>query len=123
MLVYGTLNGVLFFCLLLTLFTLINNLRFHEVVITPEDHRCLSSVVNSVLSELRKKHQDSLFSKSEPLTPNEQTLLQECEQLESWTSYVSQSLYQTWRDLPEGDHLKNSYRDQVWTWDDQDIAP
>ena len=79
--------------------------------------------MNSVLSELRKKHQDSLFSKSEPLTSNEQTLLQECEQLESWTSYVSQSLYQTRRDLPEGDHLKNSYRDQVWTWDDQDIAP
>ena len=40
----------------------------------------------------------------------------------TWVAYVKQSLFKTWSELPEGDHLKGAYIDQVWSWDDQDLA-
>ena len=46
----------------------------------------------------------------------------EYSELNTWLAYVNQSLYKAWLELPDGDHLKAAYADQVWTWDDQDIA-
>ena len=98
------------------------NLRFHQVVITPEDHTCLHTVLTYALSELRKKQEDHTERDGPELTYFEDLVLQQAEQLGRWKDYVSQSLYKCWRELPEGDHLRHSYRDQVWTWDDQDLA-
>ena len=100
-----------------------NNLRFHQVTITPEDQRNLHNVISYVLRTLGKRRQDLLESgDGEPLSDWEERVLDQCEDLKKWKDYVSQSLYQCWRDLPDGDHLKLSYQDQVWTWDDQDLA-
>lgn len=98
------------------------NLKFHQVVITPEEHSCLHNVLSRVTCELRAKQQQHLEEDGPELTYWEHKLLDQAEQLEKWKSYVSQSLYKCWRDLPDGDHLKLSYQDQVWTWDDQDLA-
>lgn len=98
------------------------NLRFHQVTISPEDHSCLHNVICYVRRELETKKQDQLENDGPELTYFEDKLLDQVEQLERWKSYVSQSLFETWSDLPDGDHLKHSYRDEVWTWDDQDIS-
>jgi hypothetical protein len=98
------------------------NLRYHQVVITPEDHTCLHNVISHVRRELLTKREDHLENNGPELTYWEDRLLQQVEQLERWKSYVSQSLFKCWSDLPDGDHLKLSYSDQVWTWDDQDLA-
>ena len=99
------------------------NLRFHQVTITPEDHRNLHNVISHVLGTLGRRRRDLLESgEGEPLSDWEERVLTQCEELLKWKDYVSQSLYQCWHDLPDGDHLKHSYQMDVWTWDDQDIA-
>lgn len=99
-----------------------NNLRFHQVTITPEDHTHLHNVLSYVRSTLGKRKQDLLESgEGEPLSDWEERALEQCEQLTKWKDYVSQSFYQCWRELPDGDHLKHSYEWDVWTWDDQDL--
>lgn len=98
------------------------NLRFHQVTITPEDHRNLHNVVCHVLSELTTKQRDHLENDGPELTYFEDRLLKQVEDLQRWKSYVSQSLFDTWQSLPDGDHLKYSYQDEVWTWDDTDLA-
>lgn len=98
------------------------NLRFHQVTITPEDHSALHNVIHFVRKQLLEKQENHLENGGPELTYFEDLLLKQVEDLENWKSYVSQSLYRTWASLPDGDHLKHSYRDQVWTWDDQDLA-
>lgn len=39
-----------------------------------------------------------------------------------WLCHARSGLYAQWRALPDGDHLKAAYADQVWQWDDQDLA-
>ena len=39
-----------------------------------------------------------------------------------WLAYARSGLYEQWQKLPDGHHLKEAYRDDVQTWDDQDIA-
>lgn len=39
-----------------------------------------------------------------------------------WLCHARSGLYAEWRALPEGHHLKDAYSDQVWQWDDQDLA-
>ena len=39
-----------------------------------------------------------------------------------WLAYARSGLYEQWQKLPDGHHLKHAYRDDVWMWDDQDIA-
>ena len=36
---------------------------------------------------------------------------------------LDSSIYNVWLALPDGDHLKEAYRDKVWTVDDTDLAP
>lgn len=99
-----------------------SNLKFHQVTITPEDHKHLHNVLSYVRGTLGRKKQESLDKgEDSPLSYWEEQVLKQSEDLEKWKDYVSQSLYQCWRDLPDGDHLKNSYSESVWTWDDQDL--
>ena len=39
-----------------------------------------------------------------------------------WLCHVRSSLFTEWQALPDGHHLKDAYRDEVWKWDDQDLA-
>lgn len=39
-----------------------------------------------------------------------------------WLCHVRSELFREWRALPDGHHLKDAYRNDVWTWDDQDLA-
>ena len=39
-----------------------------------------------------------------------------------WLCQVRSALFAKWQQLPDGDHMKEAYREAVWTWDDQDIA-
>ena len=39
-----------------------------------------------------------------------------------WLNYVRSGLYAEWQALPNGNHLKEVYRDMTWQWDDQDLA-
>jgi hypothetical protein len=39
-----------------------------------------------------------------------------------WLCHARSGLYEEWKALPDGHHLKEAYRDVVWTWDDQDLA-
>jgi len=39
-----------------------------------------------------------------------------------WLCHARSGLFSAWQQLPDGDHLKEAYRDDTWTWDDQDIA-
>ena len=39
-----------------------------------------------------------------------------------WLAYARSGLYEQWQKLPDGHHLKDAYRDDVWMWDDQDLA-
>lgn len=98
------------------------NLRFHQVTITPEDHRALHNVVSYLRRQLEEKRRNHLEDDGPELTYFEDLLLKQAGDLERWKDYVSQSLFKTWQSLPDGDHLKHSYADEVWTWDDQDLA-
>ena len=75
------------------------NLKYHNVTVTPE----LVNALHKVLSEVDVN-------------------TREYEELNSWVGYVKQSLYETWVELPDGDHLKAAYALSVWAWDDQDLA-
>lgn len=89
-----------------------NNLEFHQVTVTPDVVHCL----HNVLARYRADLQDL------PDTPERWVAEQEATRLCRWLAYTRQSLYRTWDELPAGDHLKDAYRDEVWTWDDQDLA-
>lgn len=39
-----------------------------------------------------------------------------------WLCHARSGLYEEWRALPNGHHLKEAYAEQVWQWDDQDLA-
>jgi hypothetical protein len=36
--------------------------------------------------------------------------------------HARSGLYAEWAALPDGHHLKDAYREEVWKWDDQDLA-
>ena len=75
-------------------------MKYLTVTITPE----LAAAVHNVL------HSDE---------PSEAARTE----VQTWLGYVNSELFRSWSALPTGDHLKEAYRDQVWTWDDQDIYP
>jgi hypothetical protein len=89
-----------------------NNLEFHSVTLTPDVVHCL----HNVLASYRANLQD------QPESPERWAREEEATRLYRWLTYVRQSLFLTWQDLPAGDHLKEAYREEVWTWDDQDLA-
>ena len=89
-----------------------NNLEYHQVTVTPDVVHCL----HNVLAVHRGRLQD------QPDTPERWVAEQEAERLYRWLAYVRQSLHRTWQALPDGDHLKDAYREDVWAWNDEDLA-
>lgn len=90
-------------------------LHYHQTTITPRE----LGYIHNLLSEIRR----TLGTKDQStLSYWEDQLVKESELLSQWTGNVKHELYKKWVDLPEGDHLKESYRNDVWTWDDQDIS-
>ena len=67
------------------------NLRFHQVTITPEDHRALHNVICHVRSALLNKQRDHLENDGPELTYYEDSLLKQVESLQRWKDYVSQA--------------------------------
>lgn len=39
-----------------------------------------------------------------------------------WLCHVRSGLFAEWQTLPDGHHLKEAYREDVWQWDDQDLT-
>ena len=90
-------------------------LHYHQTTITPRELGYIHNLLTEVRRTLGNKDQSTL-------TFWEGQLVKESELLSRWTGHVKHELYEKWINLPEGDHLKHSYRDEVWTWDDQDIS-
>ena len=74
-------------------------MKFNVVMITPEDLDALSNVVMSALDD---DHPDADIAYK-------------------WVAYVRGVVYENWQALPEGNHLKGAYEDDVWAWDDADL--
>lgn len=55
-------------------------------------------------------------------TDEDQVLSKEEEVAYRVLAGLRRGLYAEWLKLPEGDHLKEAYRDLVWTLDDTDLA-
>lgn len=89
-----------------------NNLEFHSVTLTPDTVRCLHNVLGRYQADLRDK----------PEGEGKWVAEQEAERLYRWLAYARQSLFRAWQELPDGDHLKEAYRNEAWTWTDEDLA-
>ena len=87
-------------------------LHYHQTTITPTE---LGNIRNVTLYMLR-----TLNEKGE-LTDYEQELLTKGDLTLKWVGNVKHELWTMWKDLPDGDHLKEVYRDTTWTWDDTDL--
>ena len=83
--------------------------------ITPEEATDIQQVAQALLRQLEAKP-------TEELTYHEELLLAQAKRALRWSAYVRHQLYDAWAQLPDGDHLKDVYRDEVWTWNDEDIA-
>lgn len=73
--------------------------------LTPKEHAALHNAVIRCLLNGDKDEQ----------------LQQDCELAGQWLAAQAERFYQAWEQLPEGSHLKEAYRDQVWTWSDRDL--
>ena len=90
-------------------------LHYHQTTITPRELGYIHNLVSNVLMTIGTKDITTL-------SEWEHQLLKETDLVRQWTGHVKHELFDQWEQLPEGDHLKESYRDEVWTWDDQDIS-
>ena len=75
-------------------------MKYLPVTVTPE----LAAAVHNVL------HSDA---------PSEA----DRNEVQTWLGYVNSQLFDAWTALPNGSHLKEAYRDQIWAFDDQDLFP
>jgi len=39
-----------------------------------------------------------------------------------WLCYARSELFAAWQALPDGHHLKEAYANEVWQWNDEDLA-
>ena len=74
---------------------------FTQVLITPEAVAALSNVILAAVSKDASPDAEAAYK---------------------WLAYVRESLYNNWQALPDGSHLKDAYRDEVWSWSDLDLA-
>jgi hypothetical protein len=68
---------------------------------------------------------DALYSLSislEGMKGHSMEKRQELSVLHKFIGYAKGEVYKAWKELPEGSHLKAAYLDDVWSWDDGDIA-
>jgi hypothetical protein len=78
--------------------------KYFEVLITPEEVDAISNVVASF-----KQVEFDEFTDSDAAV------------VHKWVSYVKHVLFNKWADLEDGDHMKEAYRDEVWSWTDNDL--
>lgn len=89
----------------------LHNLR---TTVTPTELSALDSVIGAFSRELNKKPYNEL-------TYAEQRYKEDISQARCWIAAQKEELYKEWEALPPGSHLKEAYRDQVWTWSDRDL--
>jgi hypothetical protein len=77
-------------------------MKYLDVQITPEDVDALSNV----LAQFKQLEEYST---------------KDAELSDKWLSYVRDRLYNEWKELPDGSHLKEAYIDDVWSWNDEDL--
>ena len=94
-----------------------NDLHNHLVQLTPHEVACL----HNALAYARKAVQAKRDA-DEPLTDWDWLVEQQTTTAQRWLASVKESLWSSWAALPEGSHLKEAYRDEVWTWSDRDLA-
>lgn len=91
-------------------------LHYHQTTVTPREVGYIHNVLSEVLRTLRDKDQTTM-------THWELQLVRETDDLSRWLGNVRHELWTEWKSLPDGDHLKESYRNETWTWDDTDLCP
>jgi hypothetical protein len=79
------------------------SLQYHQTLVTPFEVAALHAVIATA-----REHRPE----GDP----------DIETAYRWLAYARSGLFEQWRALPPGHHLKEAYRDAVWTWDDQDLA-
>ena len=87
-------------------------LHYHQTTVTPKELSDIRILTLYTLKTLNERGE---------LTEYEQELLERGDLTLKWIGNVKHELWTTWKDLPDGDHLKEVYRDTTWTWDDTDI--
>ena len=79
------------------------SLQYHQTLITPFEVAALHEVI-----AVARQHREE----GDPVV----------ETAYRWLCHARSGLYAEWCALPDGHHLRDAYRDEVWTWDDQDLA-
>jgi hypothetical protein len=79
------------------------SLQYHEVLITPLEVAALHQVIATASRHLPEDDQSVTTAYR-------------------WLAYARSGLYEQWAALPDGHHLRDAYTDEVWQWDDQDLA-
>lgn len=91
-----------------------------DTTLTPAEHTALWNVVTRMMGLVSEKRAEALQTRTE-MGDSDVYLYQDCETARLWLSAQSEKLYQEWESLPAGSHLKDAYREQVWTWSDRDL--
>lgn len=87
-------------------------MHYHQTTITPRELGYIRNLTLTTLKTLRDK---------DDLTDWEHQLVTQGEETLRWVGNVKHELWTKWKELPDGDHLKETYRDLTWTWDDSDL--
>jgi hypothetical protein len=74
------------------------SLHYYQTVITPYEVGCLHDLITN----------------SEP-DPDQEAAYR-------WLCQLRSGLFDEWQSLPDGNHLKEAYRDEAWKWDDRDLS-
>jgi len=94
-----------------------SDLHNHQTTLTPHEVACLHNALSYVRKALQEKR-----DAGETPTDWEWLLEQHTTTAGRWLANVKEDLWTAWAELPEGSHLKEAYRDEVWTWSDRDLA-
>ena len=90
-----------------------------ETTVSPAEVAAVSKLVLAIAKQLNPAGK---IEKRQPLTPEEQSLLDAANSAGAWVAAQHEALYEEWVKLPEGSHLKEAYATEVWTWSDRDLA-
>jgi hypothetical protein len=94
-----------------------SDLHNHQTTVTPHEVACLHNALGYAAKAVQAKR-----DADEPLTDWDWLVEQQTTTAQRWLANVKESLWSSWVELPEGSHLKEAYRDEVWTWSDRDLA-
>lgn len=92
-----------------------------QTTLTPDELCAIQNCITQCLIAQREKRAETLESCTE-LDSADLYRLQCAETASKWAAAQSELLYETWEALPEGSHLKEAYRDDIWMHSDRDLA-